>query len=178
MSEVTCNVGDCGRSVIARGMCNAHYTRWRNGSNLYAPFRKIVPRAPGMVCQVEGCDRDVLVAAQMLCQAHYKRWQRKGSPGGPDLRPPYSGDVFSYRRAHELLQKERGRAADYPCAACGAPAHEWAYDHADPQERVVPEDAAQHAGFAYSLDFVHYSPMCRSCHRSADLNRGKHAASV
>jgi len=31
-------------------------------------------------CTIDGCDRDVLVAARGLCKLHYSRWQRHGDP--------------------------------------------------------------------------------------------------
>jgi len=177
MPQRNCSVDGCERVSVARGLCNGHYQRHRSGKDMSAPLRESASRTPGLRCSAEGCDREVLVAARMLCQAHYKRWQRTGVIGG-ELRPAYTGDQMNYRRAHELLALARGPASNHDCAGCGAAADEWAYDHADPLESLMPHDAVQHAGFAYSLNFDHYQPMCRSCHRSADLNRGKHAAKV
>lgn len=177
MPKRNCSVDNCERVSVARGLCSGHYQRQRSGRDLSVPLRERVGHTPGLRCSVDGCDREVVVAARMLCHGHYKRWQRTGAVGG-ELRPTYAGDKMDYRRAHEALTSARGRASDYDCAMCGVGADEWAYDHADPCELLMPQDARQHAGFAYSLNFEHYQPMCRSCHRITDLNRGKHAAKV
>lgn len=177
MSKRNCSVDNCDRASVALGLCSGHYQRQRSGKDMAAPLRVRASHKPDLRCTADGCGREVLVAARMLCQAHYKRWQRTGVIGG-DLRPTYAGDQMNYRRAHELLTLARGKASDCDCAECGATADEWAYDHADPAELLMPQDATQHAGFAYSLNFEHYQPMCRSCHRIADLNRGRHAAKV
>lgn len=174
MSDRTCSVGDCGRAVLARSYCSLHYGRWRKTGDpgpaeMLKPYGK---RTPGASCSVVGCPRDVLVASRGMCQAHYKRWQRHGDTGEADIRPAWDGSV-DYRLMHDWVQKRRGRASNFTCARCGNPAHEWAYDHADEAELVMPLDAPQHAGFAYSLDMGHYEPLCRPCHRKADLNRDK-----
>lgn len=175
MAETTCSVDGCDRIILARGLCNAHYTRWRiKGDPGTAELRPSAKHVQGDTCSVDGCGRDVLVASRKLCQAHYKRWQRTGDPGGADLRPPSDGKI-TYRRIHEIVQKMRGHAAGFSCVECGDRAHEWAYDHLDPDQRVMPDDASQHAGFPYSLNVDHYYPMCRPCHRTADLNRAKSA---
>ena len=33
-----------------------------------------------MTCDIEGCDRPVLVASRGWCSRHYQRWQRHGDP--------------------------------------------------------------------------------------------------
>lgn len=64
----------------------------------------------------------------------------------------------SYTKAHTQL----GPVADMPCWRCGRTAHEWAYDHGDPDELMSER------GLPYSLDPSHYRPMCRKCHRRFD----------
>lgn len=175
MPEITCSVDGCDRSTVARGYCSGHYQRVRKYGTPGSPsLRPSTAHESGMMCSVDGCDRAVLVAARMLCQAHYKRWQRWGDPGTSDLRPPSDGTI-TYRRAHEIVANVRGVASNYACASCGQRADEWAYDHLDGQQMVMALDAVQHAGYAYSLDVSHYEPMCRSCHRTADLNRARSA---
>lgn len=177
MSDRTCSIDGCERPLVARAMCSMHWQRWRDKGDpgQAAPLKPTGRRVPGVTCSVDGCTRSVLVAARGLCQAHYKRWQRRGEPGAAEIRPTWDGSV-GYRLMHDWVQKRRGRASDFNCAWCGNLAHEWAYDHADENELVMPLDSPQHAGFAYSLDMDHYEPLCRSCHRKADLNRGKVSA--
>lgn len=175
MSDVTCSVEGCERSTVARGLCSGHYQRVRKYGSPGSPdLRPSARHDSPLACSVDGCGRPVLVAARMLCQAHYKRWQRLGDPGANDVRPPSDGSI-TYRRAHEIVRNRRGAASCYPCSNCGAQADEWAYDHMDDRQMVMPLDALQHAGFPYSLDVNHYHPMCRSCHRTADLNRARSA---
>jgi hypothetical protein len=73
---------------------------------------------------------------------------------------------LTYSAVHQRLWKQRGKAALHPCAICGGPATEWAYDHKDPNEVIGPE----YHGLivTYSLDLDHYRPLCRSCHRKED----------
>lgn len=92
---------------------------------------------------------------------------RNPLPEGLARRPfvkPEREDV-SYSGAHMRLRKHRGSATSYVCAECGAPATQWAYNHADPDE------CYQDGVGAYSMDPAHYSPMCVPCHKRADLKR-------
>ena len=56
--------------------------------------------------------------------------------GDPALRTPrFRGDDINYIGAHGRVYKARGKATEHACHWCGAPAHQWAYDHADPNEK-------------------------------------------
>jgi hypothetical protein len=68
-----------------------------------------------------------------------------------------------YGNFHSRLRRRLGRADAHLCTACGAPAQQWAYDHADPNEHI---DAR--TGNVYSIDEAYYKPMCRTCHRVVD----------
>jgi hypothetical protein len=72
-------------------------------------------------------------------------------------------DRSGYARAHRKLQKLWGKAALYPCIACGGSARDWAYDGTDP--------TAQGVEFKYSVWPEFYMPMCHSCHLSYDKDR-------
>lgn len=74
--------------------------------------------------------------------------------------------VPSYGTAHVRMRRDRGRASGYTCIGCGATAADWAYDHADPEERFCTI-----TGNAFSVDAEHYDPMCRSCHVTLDRNQ-------
>lgn len=70
-----------------------------------------------------------------------------------------------YNRVHERLRKERGPAREHDCASCGKPACQWAYQYTG-QVQVCP-----FTGREYSDDPSDYSPMCRSCHVTFDMDR-------
>ena len=36
---------------------------------------------------------------------------------------------LTYLEAHLAVKAARGKASDYPCAECGDPARDWAYQH-------------------------------------------------
>ena len=66
---MSCSV--CGRErVEARGLCHAHYLRWRNGAAYPAPLTR-TPKNKYQHCTVDGC-RDAHYA-KGLCSRHYKR---------------------------------------------------------------------------------------------------------
>lgn len=70
-------------------------------------------------------------------------------------------EEIGYSGAHYRVRSTRGRAALHVCP-CGKPAAQWAYDNADPAERVDPR------GCRYSLDPARYFPLCASCHKLFD----------
>jgi len=74
MTARTCSVEGCGRPVLARGWCVAHYTRWRRGSDMAAP----VDARPVATCSVDGCEVDAV--ARGMCPRHYER-ARLGADG-------------------------------------------------------------------------------------------------
>jgi hypothetical protein len=62
-----------------------------------------------------------------------------------------------------------GSASQYPCVICGRSAEDWAYDGADPTERLQ-EASGSYQRYSRFPEF--YMPMCRKCH----LGRDKGAA--
>jgi hypothetical protein len=94
-----------------------------------------------------------------MCSTHYKRWQITGDPGDARI----NTGCNTYSAVHERLRRHRGRASEHPCEFCGDQAGFWAYDHLDP-------DPQHHRtlGCPYSLDILHYVPLCGSCHQSFD----------
>lgn len=125
----------------------------------------------GAECSVGGCERRV--RARRLCSMHYKRWLKHGDPtqvltGGNkghltgELNPFWRGDHVTYSGAHMRVRAVRGPAAAQTCP-CGVAAAHWAYDNADPDERIHRD------GRRYSADPDHYRAMCVSCHKLFDL---------
>jgi hypothetical protein len=73
--------------------------------------------------------------------------------------------LTAYGVVHYLLRKARGSASEHDCVACDRQADQWAYDHADAFERVDPHSVPP---MVFSLNFDHYQPMCRFCHKALD----------
>lgn len=126
------------------------------------------PETP-TTCSVDGCERRHI--AHGLCDTHYRRWKKHGNAlivkrprilYGPE-HPQWRGNNVDYVTLHDRLRR---RWRPGPCAICGAEATEWAYDHADPDER----HSTNSGGYivAYSFDINHYFPACMSCHRRLD----------
>lgn len=82
----------------------------------------------------------------------------------------------TYRSAHSRLTRTRGKASAHLCVDCGGPAHEWSYNHDDPEEFVTHKTRNGKHGerivtVHYSADPDHYSPRCRRCHIIHDQAR-------
>lgn len=74
MAKRTCDVPECERPTVGRGLCRMHYQRMRKHgtTDLVKPLKP----AP-QPCTVEGCDGTRL--ARGLCGKHYQRLQNKGN---------------------------------------------------------------------------------------------------
>lgn len=156
-----CRIGGCEQPHRARGFCVGHYNRWKRknpGSN------EFLVRGMITVCTIEGCDRPHCAGG--LCKPHANRLYRRGETGSPTVpsgtRNP---GIVSYGAAHARVAATRGKASDLRCDFCGDQAFDWAYDHEDPDE--VSGDNYGSA-CVYSLDVLHYLPLCRPCHRWLD----------
>lgn len=121
-----------------------------------------------MICSIDECENEV--QARGWCMKHYLRWYRRGTL---DLvgrgRNTWTGDDATYNAVHLRHRKVKGRAGDRKCIECSGPASHWAYDNADPAEKVAPEGR-------YSTDPDHYQPMCVPCHKAFDTNSRKESA--
>lgn len=166
MAEVTCSAEGCERPVWARTLCGTHYSRWRRRGDVTAP---LVQRRG--VCSMDGCGGKHV--AKGLCEKHYSRLKRWGDPAlvkrpggkpgqgvGAD-NPAWKGDEVGYQAVHVRLRSQRGSASALTCP-CGAPAAQWAYDHADPEELRSPE------GYPYSVNLDRYAALCVPCHMALD----------
>lgn len=166
----TCSIDGCDRWHDSHGFCHVHVYRWRKYGDPLAPGVHL-PRE-GRFCSITDCGRQVYCRG--WCSLHYSRWQRSGadpthprrpgSKGGP-THPRWRGDDIDYLHFHQRLNYARGNPGDHACVACGGPSQEWAYDHADPNEKVELRGKFL---TAFSTDFDHYKPMCISCHRTMD----------
>lgn len=118
-------------------------------------------------CKVDGCEKQQ--RALGLCNTHYFRQWSTGTTEKIRRLP-----TVTYRGVHNRLDNERGKASEYDCDDCGATAHEWAYDHSDPDPLVqtVGTGWSSTCEVEYSPDLCRYVPLCRSCHRTRDRDNG------
>lgn len=158
----TCEVDGCDRPHEGRGLCGTHLRRLRANGDV-GPAQ-IAPRHPGRgACSVDGCQAPAN-GGRGWCNRHYLRWRKTGDPLTPTGRlPNWTGDDATYAAVHLRLRKQRGPVSLLPCTECGGAARHWAYDHADPNEKVSEQ------GLPYSTDLAHYQPMCITCHRRYDV---------
>lgn len=89
----------------------------------------------------------------------------------PPLPEPSQGRVYyiqprpkTYDQVHHGLQWVFGPASQHLCISCGEQASDWAY-----QYTAGDKEQKSETGSPYSDDLNHYAPMCRSCHRSFDI---------
>lgn len=124
---------------------------------------------PDRTCAVEPCERPV--KARGWCGTHHERWRRTGMVHLDPARKraaAWRGDAITYWGAHDRVTAVRGAAKMHACAHCSNVAAEWAYDHADPNEKLGPPSHVGGPPRAYSTDPDRYLPLCRSCHRYFD----------
>jgi len=74
----------------------------------------------------------------------------------------WRGDAIKNPAMHGRVKTLRGPASAHPCQHCGGTSRDWAYDHADPDERTDPEGP-------FSLDPKRYMPLCVTCHKRFDM---------
>lgn len=74
----TCSVENCGRAVLAKKLCHAHYNRLRKYGD---PLKGgLLPTSKGSPCSVKGCEAGTI--ARGWCSAHYQAWRKTGDPLG------------------------------------------------------------------------------------------------
>jgi hypothetical protein len=76
-----CSIEACGKSVIGRGLCSTHYSRWR----IHGDATVVKPRNTKVrgSCSTAGCQRPH--HARGLCETHYWRQRVHGAPGDADI---------------------------------------------------------------------------------------------
>ncbi|MFD3740484.1 HNH endonuclease [Streptomyces sp. NPDC058629] len=94
MTKRTCDVPECERATVGRGLCRMHYQRMRTHGTTDLPAR---PKATPKPCSVEGCENDHL--ARGLCNRHYQRMTLKDSVADP---APRSRSVCSVEDCGDL----------------------------------------------------------------------------
>lgn len=84
----TCPQPECGRPVVARGLCDGHYRQFKRGDPL-APIPRAVRYAP--TCTFDGCDGKHFSAG--LCAGHWQQ-RNKGRELAPIIRGRSQADRF------------------------------------------------------------------------------------
>lgn len=109
-STLECIVNGCGRSVLNRELCSAHYQRLIRHGDVRAdiPLQSKSSIGSSPECSLDGCDRRA--KAKGLCDPHYSRVRRNGLPSNED---PIRD---SYRRYEDDYGKTDGFMR---CRECG-----------------------------------------------------------
>jgi hypothetical protein len=157
MQQRTCSVEGCGEGHYARGLCRLHWQRQRKNGDPRADMPKRPWGQQG--CSFPGCEEPH--TGKGFCHKHWQRQQKHGDPNHVQY-SGWRGDDVGYIGQHQRIYRLRGPALEQLCRQCGAQAEEWAYDHADLNEKLDPKRGP------YSLDPNHYLPLCVLCHRRSD----------
>lgn len=124
---------------------------------------------------MDDCERPHF--AKDFCKKHYTRVRTTGTPHqvGVHYVTNFRGDLVTYNGMHTRLRTIRGPAIDQTCTHCGNAARAWAYDHADPNERIqmVTNSKGAVVQAPFSVDISHYMPLCASCHSRFDRQWAK-----
>ena len=159
-----CKIEGCDRQgPLSRGMCRTHYMRWWSRGDAGGGAIGVYGRTE---CQVPECDRAHFTHG--YCALHYKRWKANGDPlvigNVGEAHHLWAGSDVGYSGLHDRLRRTRGPASVHACQHCAGKADDWAYDHAD-----LDECHDGPSGLVYSADLDHYIPLCKSCHKSFDV---------
>lgn len=80
--RTTCEIDDCGRPHLSRGMCSMHYGRWKNNGD-----PRVVQKVIGQgECYAPECTRQAV--SYGLCDRHYRRMRMYGSTELPQRQRP------------------------------------------------------------------------------------------
>lgn len=74
-----CKVGSCKREYRAKGYCNVHYKKWRQGEFGMARYK---------VCGDMECRKPMAMNRHGYCEAHYQNVYIKGVKAAPPVEAP------------------------------------------------------------------------------------------
>lgn len=134
-----CTAPDCERPAYASMLCNAHYIRFRNGSEMSAPVRGRKQSGLCFVCKKE-------------C----------GTKGGWGMCPAH------YRRArYESLKDAAVEAFGGACMECGGRFHRSVFDfhHYGDKERSPSSMFANSSLTSLASELSKCKLLCANCHR-------------
>ncbi|BCJ45029.1 hypothetical protein GCM10010168_83970 [Actinoplanes ianthinogenes] len=84
-----CFLDNCEERATSRGLCGAHYQRWRRfGDPEFHPPQAV------RKCTIDGCDE--VTNGRGLCSSHYYRWWRYGDPLISKNRPRIRQPVYQF----------------------------------------------------------------------------------
>lgn len=155
LTDRMCSVEGCKNLWHSRGLCNTHYSRWRN-DGYPQPNESLKQR--NRICSVVECG--LKHSSNGYCIKHHRRWKKHGSPHTVMV-PVYPH--LRYEGAHKRVKAIKGSSFQYDCAHCGKQAQNWAYDGKDPDVIIEPSHPRGH-----SLKSEHYIPLCVKCHFAYD----------
>lgn len=177
-----CMIDGCKQMSLMRSLCRKHYDRWhKHGDPLHVgkPGRR---RQRDLVGERFG---SLVVTAptdggrgrwECLCDCGNSTTVQSGNLNGGyvtacgDRQVHRRADVVGYSAAHHRIYRDIGKASEFACVDCGDQAHDWSYDHEDPDELIGDNHGIP---MPYSLKPEHYDPRCVPCHRTFDLAHGQ-----
>ncbi|HET6916912.1 MAG TPA: HNH endonuclease [Acidimicrobiales bacterium] len=74
MPRPICDVAGCERPINARGLCHAHYRKWKLYGDPLHVHDRYVPKG----CKVDGCTE--IHEGRGYCRVHRDHWRRYGDP--------------------------------------------------------------------------------------------------
>ena len=132
MDKRICSVENCGKSVLARGLCVTHYHRWHRtvkppsevmdsrpcggcGKPIYrtaavAPIRHYCSPDCRPRCSIEGCEKPR--HGKVYCTEHHTRWKRTGDPLTP-LKRQYNVGNCTVEGCDQPMRKTGWCASHY-----------------------------------------------------------------
>lgn len=143
-----CSIDGCNNFVLAKGFCNAHYIRNRNGKDM---TKKIQVMDGSQGCKVDGCHEEHYGLG--CCKRHYKSEQRK-------------------QRWEFIIQMKGGC-----CQRCGISYHYSVYDlhHREPDKKDFSVGSLiGSVSFERLLEEADKCDLlCSNCHRLTHFTYGE-----
>lgn len=87
-----CDVDDCGKHALAKGLCSKHYWRVRKHGDPNVGGKNVTGRGDGGVrlpCLISECRKHAI--AKGMCQMHYTRVRKYGDPQGGRHKNGFTG---------------------------------------------------------------------------------------
>lgn len=112
--DMTCQVDECDSAVLARGMCNKHYLRFRKygDTSVSRPSPKRVA-----VCTKDDCNRPM--SAKGLCETHYNAAWRAIVASTPCAVGGCTEGAHTFGQCRKHYEAGLDRRYTLTCATCG-----------------------------------------------------------
>ena len=89
-SEQHCKVGGCKREYRAKGYCNVHYKKWRQGEFGLGRYK---------TCQDHECRKPMTMNRHGYCEEHYQNFFVKGVKSAPAAEAPKKDEAPAAEKA-------------------------------------------------------------------------------